>query len=271
MMMKIFSRRIAKYATVGLVSTCSLTGGYIHYKSTTPSEQMVILLDMDETFLYSHRKSSQENCNNSNATDPDFDFDIEDQSSGSRGYYVWLRPGVSMLLPVIAKFNKLYLYTTGTTQYAKHATAVTKVDQYFPTMICREDRAEYKQQYKKSYGIDISGKPFEIVSELKTFPGRIVLIDDRKDNFNKQDAAKDNSSFYHIPKFNKYTKFDTEFYKVFAYLLYLNIQDDVKRWFASGKVDAPTKADDLETSSVAVVNDPIITSPIKNNNVEKSK
>ena len=47
-----------------------------------------------------------------------------------------------------------------------------------------------------------------------------ILIDDKLSNR----CGKQN--FYHIPRFNCYVKYDYEFFKLFGYILWLNIKND---------------------------------------------
>jgi len=216
---------------IGLFPLLSGSSGYIYYKAKEPNhEKMVLILDMDETFLYAQRKSSYEDSNNSNALEPTYEINFDDEKGKvHEGYHIWLRPGVALFLPILASYTNLYMYTTGTTRYAKKATAVTGVDKYFLAMKCREDRAEYKAHHKKTSGKDITGKPFDIFDDIK--PDQLVLlVDDKKNNYWVEDASQPNRLFYHIPKFNKHTSYDCEFFKLFGYVLYLNMKKDGMQW-----------------------------------------
>ena len=110
-----------------------------------------------------------------------------------------------MLLPIIAQFNNIYLFTKATKPYTDEILLRTDLDKYFKEKKYRDECRGTCKDLEK-FNIDIK---------------KSILIDDSLSNR----CGKQN--FYHIPRFNCYTKYDYEFFKLFGYLIWLNIKNDL--------------------------------------------
>lgn len=178
---------------------------YIQYKKKSLSK-LNIILDLDETIVHTDKQNNFNNFNKSNITKPE-SVELSYTSTTNTISYraLWIRPGVNLLLPIISQFNNLYLFTKATKPYTDEILSKTNLDKYFMDKKYRDECHGTCKDLKK-FNIDTT---------------KSILIDDKLSNR----CGKQN--FYHIPRFNYYIKYDYEFFKLFGYILWLNIKNDL--------------------------------------------
>lgn len=182
---------------------------YIQWKKKLSSEKFNIVFDLDETIIHTNKLSKLMDFNKSNMLAPTDTLGpninpISKHDSVSR--IVWVRPWVRILLPIISEFNNVYLFTRATKPYADEIIIKTNLEQYFKEKKYRNECDEKCKDLKK-FNINLN----------KSF-----LVDDKLSN--KCEKQK----LYHIPRFNSYVKNDCEFIKLFGWILWINILDDVQ-------------------------------------------
>lgn len=172
---------------------------YIQFKSKYKSEskkKLNIIFDLDETLIHTEKITNYSNSNNSNTLKPEPHEIISNRK-------IWIRPGVFPIIPILAKFNNLYLFTKATKPYTLDILEKTDLNEYFVDKKFREDcRGTCKDVNKFN------------------LEGYSLLVDDKISN----QCEKQN--FYHIPKFNCWTKYDIEMFKLFGWIVWLNILND---------------------------------------------
>lgn len=188
--------------TIG-IPIFSLSGlyTYIEYKSKSNSPnkpKLNIIFDLDETLIYTDKTTNYLNYNHSNMLEPEI-YEITTNRK------IWIRNGLFPLIPILAKFNDLYLFTKATQPYTQDILEKTNLDKYF---IDKKYREDCKNQCKN---ID----KFNLITYS-------LLVDDKISNQCK------GHNIYHIPKFNSWTKYDIELYKLFVWIVWLNILIDLK-------------------------------------------
>ena len=171
---------------------------YIKTKSESDKPKLNIIFDLDETLIYTQKISNYLDSNNSNMLKPEpYEITLDRK--------IWIRPGIFPIIPILAKFNNLYLFTKATKPYTQDIMEKTKLNQYF---------------INKKYREDCKGISKDI--EKFNLKGYSLLVDDKITN------KHDSQNIYHIPKFNSWTKYDTEIFKLFGWIIWLNILNDLK-------------------------------------------
>ena len=200
---------------------------YITIKSKTTQPKLNIIFDLDETLIYTQSIITYNDTNNSNKLKPE-PYEIVGERK------IWIRPGVKQIIPLLAKFNNLYLFTKATEPYARDILHKTNLDKYFVDKKFRNDCKGTCKSITKfnlsTYSIlpktySILPKTYFILPKTyfilpKTY---FILIDDKISN------QCESQNFYHIPKFNSWTKYDYQFIKLFGYVIWLNILNDLKK------------------------------------------
>lgn len=187
---------------------------YIQFKKNS-SNKLNVVLDLDETIIHSDKVSNILNYNNKNVSEPD----IKQIKISASDRQVWVRPFVKSLLPVIARFNNLYLFTKATKPYTDTILQQTNLDKYFKDKKYRDSCEKTCKDLAKFINKIGVGK------KLTPNTNQWILIDDKLSN------NCDGQNFYHIPRFNCYVRYDYEFIKVFGYIVWLNIIRDLKILF----------------------------------------
>ncbi len=189
-------RKIIK--TISIITSVNIISlfGYIQYK-TNSKKKLNIIFDLDETLIHSEKISNLKNYNKSNMSFPDI--------TNLSGRDIWIRPGVLMLLPIISKFNNVYLFTKATKPYTDEILSNVKIDKYFIDLKYRDECHGIPKNLLK-YNIDLDNS---------------ILIDDKLSN------KYENQNLYHIPRFNSYVKYDLEMFKLFGFILCANIKKDL--------------------------------------------
>ena len=195
--------------TFTIITTTNIIGLYVYirYKSKS-SNKLNIVLDLDETIIHSDKVANTLNYNDKNIIKPD----IKRIQISTSERQIWIRPFVKTLLPVLAQFNNLYLFTKATKPYADTILEETKLDKYFK-------ERKYRDSCEKTCK-DLN-KFMNNIEKLNFNTSLWVLVDDKLSNKCGQ------QNFYHIPRFNCYVHYDYEFVKVFGYILWLNIKNDI--------------------------------------------
>jgi TFIIF-interacting CTD phosphatase-like protein len=171
--------------------TTILMSSYPCYKLFNNNKKINLVLDMDETLLYTCKKDKHEQINKSN---------IHGKPIESENYMIYPRPYLHLWLDYTSKIANLYLITRGKKEYAERVLKDLQIDNYFIEKKYREDISTDCKDLKILFGSrDISNS---------------ILIDDLKSNQCK------NQNFYHIPKYNMFVKNDYELIKLFLYILY---------------------------------------------------
>ena len=196
-MLKTIGKTITFITTTNIIGLCM----YVRYKSKS-SKKLNIVLDLDETIIHSDKITNTQNYNNKNITKPD----IKQIQISTSERQIWIRPFVKILLPILAQFNNLYLFTKATQPYADSVLEKTKLDKYFKERKYR-DSCEKTCKDLAKFNLDTSS---------------FILVDDKLSN------KCGEQNFYHIPRFNCYVHYDYEFIKVFGYILWLNIKRDIE-------------------------------------------
>ena len=79
-----------------------------------------------------------------------------------------------------------------------------------------------------SNGWEIDTNPYHITHRSKLDNGKkLNSIDNNSHTFNIAKYYKQN--FYHIPKFNCWTKYDIEIFELFGWIMWLNILNDFNK------------------------------------------
>lgn len=200
--LKKFSKNLSIFTTINFISIYC----YIQYKKSS-SSKLNIVFDLDETIAHTDKQHNLDNFNKSNISKPDING-LSYMSTANKISFrvVWIRPGVNLLLPIIAQFNNLYLFTKATKPYADEILTRTDLDKYFIDKKYRDECHGTCKDLKK-FNIDIN---------------KSILIDDKLSN------RCGIQNFYHIPRFNCYVKYDYEFFKLFGYIIWLNISNDLR-------------------------------------------
>lgn len=174
---------------------------YIDIKSNhIQKNKLNIIFDLDETIIHTDKLVNYNNLNKSNITTPSY-YEIYSNRK------IWIRPYVQTIIPILAKFNNLYLFTKATEPYTNDILIKTNFDKYF---IEKKYRTDCENTCKNI------NKFLELVHNEKN----TILVDDKITN------KCDGQNFYHIPKFNYFVKNDIEILKLFCYILWLNIKTD---------------------------------------------
>lgn len=229
--LKKIGKNISIFVGINFISICV----YIQYKKNS-SSKLNIVLDLDETIIHTDKKNNYNNFNKVNILKP-YLVDLTYKSSSTFNTntnintntntnintntntninlnanndtittrVVWIRPGVNLLLPLIAQFNNVYLFTKAKKTYTDEILLKTDLNKYF---------------IEKKYRDECVGT----CKDLEKFNIKIdksILIDDKLSN------RCDGQNFYHIPRFNCYTTYDYKFFKLFGYIVWLNILDDL--------------------------------------------
>jgi len=186
-----------KYFSFLTVCKFTCIYGYIQYKSNTDNSKKInIVFDLDETLLFTDKIKNYNQYNRYNLAKPDY-TDVS-------GRNIWIRPWVKELLPVLYKFNNIYVFTKATQGYADLILEKTNLNQYL-----RE----------KKYRPDCENTCKDITKFMLECHDSL-LVDDKISN------QCTGHNFYHIPRFNYYVKNDFEFVKLFYYIIWLNLKND---------------------------------------------
>jgi TFIIF-interacting CTD phosphatase-like protein len=180
---------------------------YVQAKKKS-SEKINIIFDLDETIIHTDKIHNIDNYNCSNLLKPDINEVIYNDGTKRK---IWIRPFVKTILPILSEFNNLYLFTKGTKSYADLVLKKCQLDKYFVI---------------KKYRDDCKGTCKEL-SKLNIDLDKSILIDDKISN------KCVGQSFYHIPRFNYYVKNDFEMIKLFGFVLFLNITNDLDKFIKS--------------------------------------
>lgn len=190
---------------------------YIQYKKNS-SSKLNIILDLDETIIHTDKSHNLDNFNKSNILKPNIigltilsttnanSIQTNTNTNSSSNRIVWIRPGVKLLLPLVAQFNNIYLFTKATKPYTDEILLQTNLDKYFKEKKYRDECIGTCKDLKK-FNLDMD---------------KTILIDDKLSN------NCSGQNFYHIPRFNYWVKNDWEFFKLFGYIIWLNIKNDLK-------------------------------------------
>lgn len=211
------------FRNFSILTTVNFVGVYFYIKiKQKSSSKLNIVFDLDETIAHTEKQHIYNDFNKSNIIKPDIinilsdsthhiqlDNSKNQQKIYSTSRVVWIRPGVQFLLPIISKFNNVYLFTKATKPYTDEILSRTNLDKYF---------------IGKKYRDECSGTCKDL-QKFKLSLSNSILIDDKRSN----NCEKQN--FYHIPRYNCYLKYDFEFVKLFGYILYLNMTNDIKNIF----------------------------------------
>jgi hypothetical protein len=182
---------------------------YIYVKSNSNSKSKLnIIFDLDETLIYSDLISNYDNTNKSNISKPE-SYEIVNRRK------IWIRPYTFSIIPILSRFNNLYLFTKATQPYAEDILTKTNLDRYF---VEKKFRFDCKNNCKNNC------KSIEIFPQLLNDKKNTILVDDKFSN--KCEGEK----FYHIPRFNCFVKNDIEMLKLFLYILWFNIKNDFMKY-----------------------------------------
>lgn len=172
---------------------------YIHVKSKSTKSKLNIIFDLDETLIHTDKIKNYSNYNQSNILKPE-SYEITSNRK------IWIRPGVFYIIPILSKFNNLYLFTKATKPYTMNILEKTNLDKYFIDKKFRDDCKGTCKNIDK----------FNLISYS-------LLVDDKITN----QCEKQN--FYHMPRFNYWTKYDIELIKLFGWIIWLNILNDFNK------------------------------------------
>lgn len=175
---------------------------YIWYKSKQDDKSKLnIIFDLDETIIHTDKKINYNNMNKKNILIPE-PLEI----IGERK--IWIRPYVYKVIPILSKFNNLFIFTKATEPYANDILLKTNLNQYFIDKKYREDCKGICKNFLK-----FNSSYMNVQNTL--------LVDDKFSNKCQE------QNFYHIPKFNYSQHNDTEIILLFLHILYLNIKKDL--------------------------------------------
>jgi len=175
----------------------TISGLYLYIQIKSKSKpKLNIIFDLDETLIYTEKITNYSNSNYSNTLKPEL-YEITSNRK------IWIRPGVYSIIPILAKFNNLYLFTKATEPYTFDILEKTDLNKFFVDKKFREDCKGTCKDINK----------FNLY-------GYSLLVDDKISNQCRE------QNLYHIPKFNCWTKYDIEIIKLFGWIIWLNILND---------------------------------------------
>lgn len=191
------------YISIGTGISSSLTlYSYIDYKSKQDmGTKLNIIFDLDETIIHTDKIINYNNMNKKNILIPE-PLEIMGQRK------IWIRPFVYNVIPILSKFNNLFLFTKATEPYTNDILIKTNLNQYFIDKKYRDDCKDMCKNFKK----------FNL-SNMKA--SNTLLVDDKLSN------KCEGQNFYHIQKFNYFQKNDIQMIKLFLHILWLNIKKDL--------------------------------------------
>lgn len=195
------------YVSIGTMSSgfgiCVGLASYINWKSEQDIKtKLNLVFDLDETIIYTNKIGHYNDANKLNLLIPE-----SCEIIGNRK--IWIRPYINTIIPILSKFNNLFLFTKATEPYTTDILTKTNLDRYFTEKKYREDCKGICKDYTK----------FEHIKHIKNI--KTMLIDDKNSN------QCEGHNFYHIPKFNYCVKNDTEIIKLFLHIIWLNIKTDI--------------------------------------------
>ena len=191
------------YLSIGTGLSSSMTLYiYIYYKSKQDARKKLnIIFDLDETIIYTDKIINYNNMNKKNILLPE-PLEI----IGERK--IWIRPYVYSIIPILSKFNNLFLFTKATEPYTNDILKKTNLNQYF---IDKKYREDCKGTCKNFLKFNLSNMNVK----------NTLLVDDKFSN------KCEGQNFYHIQKFNYYQHNDISMIKLFLHILLLNIKKDL--------------------------------------------
>lgn len=191
------------YISIGTGLSSSLTlYSYIYYKSKQDTKSKLnIIFDLDETIIHTDKIKNYNNINKKNILKPE-PYEI----IGERK--IWIRPWIYSVIPILSKFNNLFIFTKATESYTNDILTKSNLNKYFVDKKYRED---CKGECKNIFKFNLSN-----MTILNT-----LLIDDKLSN------KCEGQNFYHIQKFNYFQQNDIQMIKLFFYILWFNIKKDL--------------------------------------------
>ncbi len=191
------------YISIGTGISSSLTlYSYIYYKSKQDTKSKLnIIFDLDETIIHTDKIINYNNMNKKNIIQPET-LEIMGQRK------IWIRPFVYNVIPILSKFNNLFLFTKATELYTNDILIKTNLNKYF---IDKKYRDDCKDDCKNFIKFNLSNMNIK----------NTLLVDDKLSN------KCEGQNFYHIPKFNCYQHNDISIIKLFLHILWLNIKKDL--------------------------------------------
>jgi TFIIF-interacting CTD phosphatase-like protein len=200
-----FNRKFATYT----LSTLSVFGfGTYGYRKSRSTNKLNIVLDLDNTLISSMNAEKYADCNKSKMSLPDVEtVYVEDDGSTHIDYYVWKRPFLNIVIPLLAKFNNLHLMTRADQDYADEIIEKCKIDKYFQT-----------KRYHDDCGKDC--KNIQGICSSQSAPDNIILVDDDKRN------NCEGENFYHIAYYSHFNRLDCELLKLLFIVCWMNVKSD---------------------------------------------
>ena len=191
------------YLSIGTGISSSMTlYTYIYYKSKQDiGSKLNIIFDLDETIIHTDKIINYNNMNKKNILKPE-PLEIIGQRK------IWIRPYVYSIIPILSKFNNLFLFTKATEPYTNDILKKTNLNQYFIDKKYREDCIGVCKNFLKFNSPNMNME-------------NTLLVDDKLSN------KCEGQNFYHIQKFNYYQYNDISMIKLFFYILWLNIKKDL--------------------------------------------
>lgn len=170
------------YVSIGSGISSSLTlYTYIYYKSKQDRiSKLNIIFDLDETIIHTDKIINYNNMNKKNILIPE-PLEIIGQRK------IWIRPFVYNVISILSKFNNLFLFTKATEPYTNDILIKTNLNQYFIDKKYRDDCKDICKIFLKFNLSFMNSK-------------NTLLVDDKYSN------KCDGQNFYHIPKFNYFSK-----------------------------------------------------------------
>lgn len=192
-----------KYLLVGNFFIMSNLYLYIeNKKKSSSSNKLNIIFDLDETLI--HTINTKKNLIPSNYIEPDF--------SNISNRYIWIRPGVKLLLEHIGQFNNIYLYTRATESYTNNILNQIELNHCF---------------LNKKYRNDCKKNNCKNILDFTQNISNSYLIDDKNFNQCKGQKLYKIKPFYPIKFYFLNITLDIEFFKLYLCLIWLNISNDL--------------------------------------------
>lgn len=174
-------------------------------RSTSISNQFYIIIDLDNTLIFSSTKPFSVS---------DFVITIK-ESDSYETFYILKRPHLDDFLSQLTKFSTLYLYTTATREYTNQVLCnIDPLRTYFKKVFSREDCI------KEDNNIFIKD-----VSKCNTDLSRTIIIDNNPEAYGSKVI---NSNLIPIFPFHGSSK-DNELTKMIRHLENFRYVDDVRK------------------------------------------
>lgn len=199
--MQHYTRKFVKYIGLGIGTSTLIIAPIAYHKINLPPEQKInVVFDLDQTLIYSKKSRYYNRHNMTNYKNYNWIFKYIDDDNKTKGYHVWARPYVYMVLPILSALTNVHLYTRASEDYTEDILDGLNIRKYFLTL----NYCLYNQKHK-----DVNK-----VIDVNINKNLSILVDDDMKN------RHSNQEFIHIPQYYPHNLYDYELLKVLVKILW---------------------------------------------------